>query len=149
MASRKKNVGITRAKADHLIAALVERAKAIDADPQYLYGISRLAVFGSYLTGKEKLGDIDIAVELGPKERHPPTHWKLAELQRQESPRGGMLEMLDWPESKVRKALRGGHTAFSLHFYDELERMEEQFGTPSKLIYRNQAFDRKTFFGNP
>ena len=149
MPSRKKNVGITRAKADQPIADLVERAKEVDADPQYLYGISRLVIFGSYLTGKEKLGDIDIAVELGPKERHPPAHWKLVEEQRQAAPLGNMLEQLDWPEQKVRKALRDRHTAFSIHTYDELERMEQEFGTPSKTIYRNEAFDRKTFFGHP
>ena len=147
--ARKKNVGITRAKADELIAALVERARAVDADPQYLYGVSRLAVFGSYLTSKEKLGDIDIAVELGPKERHPATHWKLVEEQRQTAPRGNMLEQLSWPEIKVQKALRDRHTAFSFHTHDELERMELEFGTPSKTIYRNEAFDRKTFFDHP
>jgi predicted nucleotidyltransferase len=149
MPSRKKNVGITRAKADELIADLVERAKAVDADPQYLYGISRLAIFGSYLTGNEKLGDIDIAVELGPKERHPPTHWKLVEVQRQGAPRGNMLQQLYWPEQKVQQALRDRHKAFSIHTYDELERMEQEFGTPSKTIYRNEACDRKTFLRHP
>ena len=146
---RKKNVGITRARADELIAALVERAKAVDADPRYLCGVSRLAIFGSYLTGKEKLGDIDIAIEVGPKQRHPPTHWELVEVQRQEAPRGNMVERLFWPELKVRKALRERHAAFSFHDYDELERMEKEYGTVSKLIYRNEAFDRKTFFGHP
>jgi predicted nucleotidyltransferase len=144
---RKKKVGITRAKAKELIAALVERAKAVDADPQYLYGVSRMAVFGSYLTGKEKLGDIDIALELGPKERHPPTHWKLAEEQAQEAPRGNMVEMLFWPQLKVRKALRDRHGAFSFHEFTELEEMEKEFGTRSEQIYRNKAFDCKSFFG--
>jgi predicted nucleotidyltransferase len=148
MTTRKKNVGISRQSADKAIAALVERANAVDADPQYLYGVSRLAVFGSYLTSKEKLGDIDIAVELGPKERHPPTHWKLVEEQRQAAPRGSMIEQLYWPEHRVMTALRGRHPAFSLHTYDELERMEENFDTRSKLIYRNEAFDRKTFFNH-
>jgi hypothetical protein len=145
---RKKKVGITRARAGELIAALVERAKAVDSDPQYLYGISRMAVFGSYLTGKEKLGDIDIALELGPKERDPPTHWKLAEEQIQAAPRGNMIERLYWPQSRVRNALRDRHKAFSFHEFTELEAMEKEFGTRSKLIYRNEAFDCKSFFGD-
>jgi predicted nucleotidyltransferase len=50
----KKRVGVTRETADRLLDNLRTRAKEIDADPQYLYGISRLAVFGSYLTAKDK-----------------------------------------------------------------------------------------------
>ena len=40
-------------------ATLVERAKAIEDDPAYLYGFSRIVVFGSFLADKPKLGDID------------------------------------------------------------------------------------------
>jgi hypothetical protein len=60
-----------------------------------------------------------------------------------------MLERLYWPEFRVQKALRGRHAAFSFHTYDELEQMEQESGTPSKLIYRNQAVDRQTFFDRP
>ena len=84
----KKKVGVTRETADRLLDNLLTRAKEIDADPQYLYGISRLAVFGSYLTAKDKLGDIDIAVELGPKERVPERHWEACAEQRKNGPRG-------------------------------------------------------------
>jgi hypothetical protein len=103
----KKRVGVTRETADRLLDNLRTRAKEIDADPQYLYGISRLAVFGSYLTAKDKLGDIDIAVELGPKERDPERHWKACDEQRKNGPRGqSFIESISWPELRVIQALR-------------------------------------------
>ena len=51
----KKHVGLTHSKADELLALLVERAEEVNRDPQFLY-VSRLAVFGSYLSDKEELG---------------------------------------------------------------------------------------------
>ncbi len=46
----------------------MDRAKQINANgTDFVFGISRLAVFGSYLTDKPKLGDLDIAVELRPR----------------------------------------------------------------------------------
>jgi len=138
--SAKKHVGVTRAKADELIAALIERVKVVDADPQYLYGVSRLAVFGSYLTDKSKLGDIDIAVELGPKERRTSLHWQLCEAQRAEAPgHYGSIERLFWPERRVWKALRDRHSAFSFHEYGELEQLEKEQGTNFRIALSQRA----------
>ena len=69
-----------------MLAQLQLRAAWVDADPEYLYGVSRLMVFGSYLSDKPKLGDIDIAVQLGPKCRDPKEHWALCDQERQRAP---------------------------------------------------------------
>jgi hypothetical protein len=73
----KKNVGVTRETADRLLKNLRTRAEGIDGDPQYLYGISRLAVFGSYLTTRVQTlrEDLDwgLSAETGAT-RIPDTH---------------------------------------------------------------------------
>lgn len=54
---------VTRARADKMVAELPARAEAMNADPRYMHLISRIAVFGSYLTDKPTLGDLDTAIE--------------------------------------------------------------------------------------
>jgi hypothetical protein len=66
-AKKKKNMKISRERADGYLKGLVYRAQLINATTEFVDGISRLAVFGSYMTDKAILGDLDIAVELGPR----------------------------------------------------------------------------------
>lgn len=54
---------ISRDRADALLAQLVEVIQGINADPESPYRIPRLAVFGSYLSDKSELGDLDIAAD--------------------------------------------------------------------------------------
>jgi predicted nucleotidyltransferase len=142
---KKKTIGLTRRKADELIAILKERIQVVNKDPQYLYGVSRLAVFGSYLTDKEKLGDLDIAIELGPKNRVKADHWKLCDRQYREG-RGSFMQQTLWPEQKVLRALRGRNHALSFHEYDELERLVQAGLAQGRELYRNKRYDRKSFF---
>lgn len=145
---KKKNVGLTRKRADELVAILMDRIEMVNKDPQYIYGISRVSVFGSYLTDKAKLGDLDIAVEVGPKCRDPKRHWKLSDAQVRDEgyKRGGnIVNKLFWPQTKPVMALRGGHSAFSFSDYSDLEYLIEK-GAAHREIYRNEKFDRKSFY---
>jgi predicted nucleotidyltransferase len=83
---------MTRSKADELLAMLLARVEKVNRDPQYLFGVSKLAVFGSYLTAKEKLGDLDIAVEIGPKNRVHEEHETLYQEQVSNEGRGNMIQ---------------------------------------------------------
>lgn len=57
--------GITRDEATDLLSRLVEKAAWVNARPDaYDHRIACVVVFGSYLTDKPHLGDLDIAVEL-------------------------------------------------------------------------------------
>jgi len=58
------NTAITRQKADELLNDLIERAKTINANDDLVYVVERIKVFGSYLSNKELLGDLDVAVKL-------------------------------------------------------------------------------------
>ncbi len=63
---KKKNIHLSRKKAEELLNGVIERAKQINASPdsEYMHWVTKIAVFGSYLTDTEKLGDVDIAVEI-------------------------------------------------------------------------------------
>lgn len=56
--------GIARGTADALLGLVIQKAKEINKDPAAYGGrILSLSVFGSYLTEKQVLGDLDIAFE--------------------------------------------------------------------------------------
>lgn len=54
---------ISRARADQLVAELLDRADALNARDDLLYRITKIDVFGSYLTDEPDLGDIDLVVD--------------------------------------------------------------------------------------
>lgn len=57
--------GVPRAAAAKLMKRVVEKAKWINSDPdRHACRVTCVAVFGSYLTDKAVLGDLDIGVEI-------------------------------------------------------------------------------------
>lgn len=139
----KKHVGLTRAKADEIISALTERAKLINKDPQFLFGVRRIAIFGSYLTEKQKLGDLDVAVSWARKHKDPKEHRRLCDIQRNQEGPGDFFGSLAWPETKVRRALRGRNRAISIHAYEELEQMTKDGMAQKQEIFYAPEFDSK------
>lgn len=79
-----------------------------------------MVIFGSYLSGQERIGDLDLAIRL---DRRPQfaDHWAEAVLARAEAAerRGrrfrGFLDRLTWAEDEVKQLLRGGVRFLSLH----------------------------------
>ena len=60
-----------RAKADKEIAELILRANEINARDELVFYVHKITAFGSYLTDRNDLGDIDLVVELAPRrEKH-------------------------------------------------------------------------------
>lgn len=57
---------VRRERADRMIVALAMEAARINQDPLPWYDVTRLSVFGSYLSDKAVLGDLDIAVRVTP-----------------------------------------------------------------------------------
>jgi len=68
--SRAKCVSrMNRSQADKLFNEILERVKEVNNNPYYLYKINNIALFGSYITDKKDLGDIDIAFDYQFKRR--------------------------------------------------------------------------------
>lgn len=61
----KPRPSLTRRDAEMLLQRVVAQAGSINSDPdRFPYAVKNLVVFGSYLTSREVLGDLDIAVQL-------------------------------------------------------------------------------------
>lgn len=129
-----------------MVAALPERAQAMNADPRYLHRVDRLAVFGSFLTDKPTLGDLDIFADLRVRVV-PKTDEDNARFRRHFPPpdyiRRDFMSRLFWPELKFRRDLRIG-PGMHIHDWDELERL----GCPYRLIFEADEASCSTCCGS-
>lgn len=117
--------GLPRAQADALLAQVLAKAELINKHPEkHECAIIRVAVFGSYLTQKEILGDLDIGVELKELPRLR-SHDKGARYR-------ALIRGVASPSTKVRALLRlRKPKQISIHDFEEVFRL----GTPYRLVF--------------
>lgn len=115
--------GLTRAAADALLAKVLVAARKVNAAPSiYPCGIRCIAIFGSYLTDKQILGDLDLGVALNedPTLRSNAVHWREA------------FQLDTVSKNKTYAALRlRKPKLISIHDLKEVESL----GTPFKVVF--------------
>lgn len=128
------NKPIQRAKAEQLLAGVLERADAYNTDDTHLLFISRLRVFGSYLDpDADELGDIDLAVEF---RDNAADSFSVDERARRElafvhaSGRrfSNIVEELDWPRREAVMILRN-RSAYINITREDLDRLTDRSET--------------------
>ena len=113
---------ITRRTAEAALARLLERVERVNHDNHFLAKVTRVIVFGSYLCGDDRLGDVDVAVELAPKEAHRRHFRELNYRRVAESERKGhrfsrTLDREMWWPLETFHFLKGRSRSISLHDY--------------------------------
>src|SRR5687768_2958342 len=102
---------VARTRAEKMVAGLAARAEQMNADPRYLHQIHRLAVFGSFLTAKPTLGDLDIGADFSLR-AIPKTEEEQAAFHRQFPAPAYIMQnwfaRMFWPEQKFVRDLRAG-----------------------------------------
>jgi predicted nucleotidyltransferase len=125
---------IARKTADRKIAELIERAKIVNTSNEFLYKVKRIAVFGSYLTDKDRINDIDIDIILKAKFSEKKQNKKENELREQAIRNGKVfhnyIDRLFYPITYTKDFLRHRSRAFSIHYEDQI--LEQ---TEYKIIY--------------
>jgi hypothetical protein len=107
---------LRRETAERLLAEVIERARAINADSKWAYRIGLLVLFGSFVAGSERPNDVDVACELHPK-------WDGERQREQEQMRRAargdrfrnMSEWATWPKLEVFRFLRSRARGLSIH----------------------------------
>lgn len=115
--------GLTRIAAEQLLAKVLSTVREVNADPlAFPYGVTCVAVFGSYLTEKQVLGDLDIGIALS-KDRNPyprSASWREA------------LKFDTAQRNKTYAALRlRKPKLISIHDMQEVA----QLGTPFRIVF--------------
>jgi hypothetical protein len=116
---QKPAPSLPRAEAERLLELVIAKAEFVNAHPEeFPYAVQTLAVFGSYLTEKPVLGDLDIAIEL--------------KLVRRLEYHGKFSRPVHWGD-KTTKALRLRRPRkISVHFLAEVREM----GAPFREIFQ-------------
>lgn len=124
----KASQPLRRTTATRLIQQVLERAHAVNADDTWAYCVEVIAVFGSYIKGKARPNDVDIACELRPR-------WADSKKQRshEENRRkarrsfANISELACWPRTEVLNFLKSRSHGLSIHPFDRWIRQNTKF----------------------
>lgn len=131
---------IARDTADARLSEFLERVNEVSADDHFIYKVKRAWVFGSYLSKSEKLGDVDLAIELTPKTFPGRSFDEVVQAKISEARRNGrrfssFFAQITWPQKEVWLKLKAKSRSLSLHPY--LKTMENF--SKHKLIYKDKV----------
>jgi predicted nucleotidyltransferase/predicted transcriptional regulator len=110
---------LLRSTADKKLHEFLQRVKEVNINDYYLYKVTKVILFGSYLTGKERIGDVDIAIELEPKISDPDLRQRAFEDRFELAVKNGrqfksILDDLFWPYQEVRLYLKSRSRSIDL-----------------------------------
>jgi hypothetical protein len=116
----------------------MKRAHSVNASPKYLYSVRRIAVFGSFLERQERLGDVDVAVDLKSRIALDRRH-KWVELFRQHAWESGRSfstwdEEIDWPRREVLLMLKSRKRSISIQPWYSFVEMEKSRNFRYKVL---------------
>jgi hypothetical protein len=111
---------VRRATAQRALEQFLERVEAVNTDDCFAYRVTRVVVFGSFLTDRERLGDLDLAVELQPRHPDPDVHnlhcgQRIDEALAKGRQFGNIVAQLYWPQHEVLLILKARSRTISLH----------------------------------
>jgi predicted nucleotidyltransferase len=129
---------ITRQTADKLVEGFLERTKNINACADYAFYVQKVIVFGSYLSDRSDLGDVDLAVTL--EFRHDDIDKRQAQFDKriQHAIDQGrifknIVERYGWPQIEIFRILKASLPSLSLHDAKSQEAFLQS--VPSKILF--------------
>ena len=110
---------LTRKTADKKMSEFLDRVNDVNRNPYFIYKVDYAYVFGSYLSDKERINDIDIAVNVVAKhkgqEHIEKTEARIRQAQSEGKCFRTQLELLGYPYYETTTYLKSRSRALSLH----------------------------------
>jgi predicted nucleotidyltransferase len=118
---------VPRSTADEALNTLMLRVQEINANSNYMYSVCSIVVFGSYLNGTDRLGDIDVAVELSVRIADPDERVKANLAYARGSGRQfrNYVEELYWAEAEIYQLLKARRRTISIQPWYSFVGMEK------------------------
>lgn len=115
---------LRRVTARRKLEEFLNRVRIVNDSDYYLYKVSKVLVFGSYLRGEERLNDVDVAVELVHREADSESRRAVDQERVEKALREGrrfsnLVDELFWPQQEVLLFLKARSRAIALHTTDD------------------------------
>jgi predicted nucleotidyltransferase len=116
---------IRRATAELALRQFMTRLDRLNASEEYVYRVTSAVLFGSMLSDAERLGDVDIAIELESRVDDEAEFRKRCDGRRKLAAQrgthfGNTFDWVYWPRMEIFRALRARARSLSLHGWDEV-----------------------------
>jgi predicted nucleotidyltransferase len=147
LANAKAAKPIRRATAERVLREFMERVHEVNTNAHYLYKVTRVVLFGSYLSDKETLGDVDIALRMERKTEDFEEHQRLNRQRVKEAEARGRFfswwrEEDEWGEHETQLFLKSRSRSLSLHTWEIDRKMIET--TTYQVLYEETPAETKT-----
>jgi hypothetical protein len=144
---------IYRKTAEDQLQKFLERVNIVNSQEKYLCGVTAVVVFGSYLTDKDRLGDLDVAFSLVSKfegeERHNKNHQRVMEAIHKGKRFNNIVDEICWPQNEVTLFLKNRKRTLSFHTFEELvDLISDGHVTKYKIVYA-KAEALRALLSNP
>ena len=125
-----------RLTAEKRLSEFLVRVKAVNSDAYWLYQVNEVRLFGSLLSAKERVSDVDLAIALqskiaGLQERQKQEVQRVQEAMRAGRRFANIVNEVFWPKQESLLFLKSRSRVLSLHEMDDLEHI----GAEYKIIF--------------
>ena len=133
---------IHRQTAEERLAEFLERVRLLNASDEWAYRVTKVVVFGSYLTRKSRLGDVDVAIRLEPRSKYQNRWSEVLLAQAEEAERRGtrfsrFVDRLGWAQREAKRFLKSRSRSLSLHDLEKEQVLLERI--PHRVLYEESA----------
>ena len=120
---------IHRGTAERVLREFMDRVNAVNASKEYAFKVKSAVLFGSMLSCVDRLGDVDVAIDLRPRVSDSARFRRQCDLRRHLAEGRGrafptVIEWATWPRKEVVLQLKARSRSLSLHGFDQLMEME-------------------------
>jgi predicted nucleotidyltransferase len=118
---------VYRKTAESALTGLMSRVREINANPRYLYSVRCVVVFGSFLKQNDRLGDLDVAIQLETRIADPSERPRSALQYAAESGRRfkNFTERLYWAQSEIFQILKNRQRTIRIEPWDSFLGMQK------------------------
>lgn len=136
---------IERTAAEKTLTEFMDRVLAVNTNQQYLYSVAKVAVFGSYLEGQGRLGDVDLAVDLQPR---IPLKGDWVQVFQKHAENSGRQfatfeDAIDWPRREILLVLKARKRSISIQSWFSFVEMEKLPGFQYEVLLGNATEIRR------
>jgi len=121
---------ISRGTAERALREFMDRVNAVNASKEYAFAVKSAVLFGSMLSCVDRLGDVDVAIDLRPSISDSAKFRQQCDRRRHLAEDRGrafptVFEWATWPQKEVVLQLKARSRSLSLHEFDQVMGMKD------------------------